>query len=233
MEFKYALSILFSNMGYILKILLWILICVLLVASIGAAILVPIFHVLATETNVMTDIQSIQNDITDLANPESSNNIVTFFKSITLHFSDVLTQIATCPGVLVGLIFTAIFLYLLYNFMIGFSYLPVADIVNKIMSSNLKFGLASNMALNFKKSIKFSLARLVISIPINIVFFGIIFGIATGLFASIKMFAIPILVILTILCYIFRSMIFAGWLPRILFNPDEKLFTSFSKVCHM
>ena len=38
MEFKYSLSLLFSNMGFVLKILLWVVISALIVAAIGAAV---------------------------------------------------------------------------------------------------------------------------------------------------------------------------------------------------
>ena len=47
MEFKYAISLLFSNMGYVLRIFAWVLISMVVTVCVGAAIMVPVFDALA------------------------------------------------------------------------------------------------------------------------------------------------------------------------------------------
>lgn len=227
MEFKYATSILFSNMGYILKILLWILLCVVLTAAIGAAIFIPTWNVAVANTDVMTGVNAIREAANLFMDGQTS--IRTLLDSLASGFSAAVSSIASAPGIMTGIVFTVLFLYLLYSFLMGLSYYPVADIVNKLMSSNLRFGFASNMALNFKAACRFSGAKLLVALPMDVLFVLIIIGLGAGLYSLIKIFALPILLVVGIIMCALRSMMFSGWMPRALFHPGERPFTALTR----
>lgn len=227
MEFKYSLSMLFSNMGYAVKIFLWILICVLITAAIGVAIVLPVWDAINATTDVATHISALEAAIKSVW--DGTNSMRGAFSVGMTEVQNVLADLGSNAGIATGLAFIGVFLYAFYCFWFGLSYYALADIINNIMASNLKFGLASNMALNFKKCVKYSLCRLVITLPIDLVFFTIIASIVFGLFRFIGFFVLPISLVVAILICSLRATLFAGWLPRLLFHPEERVFTAFTR----
>lgn len=227
MEFKYSLSMLFSNMGYAVKIFLWILICVLITAAIGVAIVLPVWDAINATTDVATHISALEEAVKSVW--DGTNSMRGAFSVGMTEVQNVLADLGSNAGIATGLAFIGVFLYAFYCFLFGLSYYALADIINNIMASNLKFGLASNMALNFKKCVKYSLCRLVITLPIDLVFFTIIASIVFGLFRFIGFFVLPISLVVAIVICSLRATLFAGWLPRLLFHPEERVFTAFTR----
>lgn len=229
MEFKYSISILFSNLGYALKILVWILISLLLAFALGAAIILPIW-----KSMNMVSIAYFPGHIDNII--ESVKTVWTGSQTIRAALADVITEgkcflidIVQFPTFAASLSLALIFVYAFYCFVFGLSYFTISDIVNKLMASNYRIGFASNLALNFKKACKYSAARLSISLPIDVIFFAIMASILFGLFEHVGFFVIPILLIVGVLICSLRSLLFAGWLPRMLFHPEEKVYTSFTR----
>lgn len=228
MEFRNALTILFTHIGYVVKILVWILISLIITAAVGVAILIPLWRVFAATTNVEVVGQALLNSLTYVW--RGSVNFRVAIYDIVPQFLAVLRALAQNPGATVGLVFTLILLYSIYSFIMGLSYYTIADIINKLMASNLRFGFASNMALNFKKCCEYSAARLLITLPIDIICVCLGLLIAYGLFSVIKIFVLPVMLVIIILFCSLRALLFSGWLPRVLYHPEERVYTSFSRA---
>lgn len=214
-------------MGYILKILVWVLICVLITAAIGSAILIPIGNSFTAKTEVSAELDGIEQSVEDLVYGRA--NLYDTAVGVRSGFVNLAHILVQHTGTFVGLIFALLFLYLLYSFLIGLGYYPTADIINKIMSSNMRFGFAASMAANFKRACTYSAAKMLICFPLDIIILGVLYGLAVGLFSVIGLFALPILLAVGVLLFSLRAALFAGWLPRLLFNPDEKVYTAFSR----
>ncbi|MDE7372721.1 MAG: hypothetical protein K2N18_01520 [Clostridia bacterium] len=227
MEFRNALTILFSNIGYVVKIMLWIIISMIITAAVGAAIIIPLWRVFAATTDVVALGDILMSTVRSVWDGSVNLRVAVF--SLVPQILDVLRALSTNAGAMTGLVFTGILLYAIYSFLIGMSYFTTADIINKLMASNLRFGFASNMALNFKKSCRFSFSRLLIALPIDLVCFVLGVLLAYGLFTVIKLFTLPIILIIGVMFCTLRSLLFSGWLPRILHHPEERIFTSFSR----
>lgn len=229
MEFKYSISILFSHLSYALKVLLLILISLLLTFALGAAIILPIW-----KSMDMVSIATFPAHLDNIL--VSIKTVWTGSQTIRAALADVIVQgryflidIVQYPTFAASLSCALIFVYAFYCFVFGLSYYTVSDILNKLMASNYKIGFASNLALNFKKACKFSAARLAITLPIDVLFFAIVASILFGLFPHVGFFVIPILLVIGVLICSLRSLLFAGWLPRMLFHPEEKVYTSFTR----
>lgn len=229
MEFKYSISILFSHLSYALKLLLWILISLLLTFALGAAIILPIWKstALLSIVNFPMHLENIVESIKTVWT--GSQTIRAALANVIVEGRAFLADIVQYPSFAVCLSFALIFLYAFYCFVFGLSYYTVSDILNKLMASNYKIGFASNLALNFKKACKFSAARLAITLPIDVLFFAIVASVLFGLFPYIGFFVIPLLLVIGVLICSLRSLLFAGWLPRMLFHPEEKVYTSFTR----
>lgn len=227
MEFKYSLSMLFSNMGYAVKIFLWILICLLITVAIGVAIVLPVWDAISAVTDVSTHINALQDCLKSAWDGTSSMRGA-FTQGMT-EVQNIFADLGSRASIATGLVFIGVFLYAFYCFLFGLSYYALADIINNIMASNLKFGLASNLALNCKKCVKYSLCRLAIALPIDLIFFTIMACIVFGLFRFIGFFVLPIALVVGVVICSLRATLFAGWLPRLLFHPEERVFTAFTR----
>ena len=80
MEFKYSLSLLFSNMGYVIRIFLWVLFAMLVTACIGAAILVPVFDAFAEAPEVAEAASAFMSEINEFL--DDGMSIRTFIESM-------------------------------------------------------------------------------------------------------------------------------------------------------
>ncbi len=228
MEFRNALTILFSNIGYVFKIMLWIIISLIITAAIGAAILIPLWKVFAATTDVSVLVSDLYNTLTSVWNGQV--NLRVAIHDMVPQIVVILRSMSSNPGAMTGFVFTVILLYSIYSFVMGLSYYTIADVINKLMASNLRFGFASNMALNLKKCCKYSFARLLVSLPIDLLCVALGLMIAYGLFSVVGVFTLPIMLVLIVVFCSLRSLLFSGWLPRTLHHPEERIFTSFSRA---
>lgn len=226
MEFKYSVSILFSNLGYAFKILLWIVISLLLTLGIGVAIVVPVWDSLCAVSNAQTYANALRECVRNAWT--GSISIRGALGELIAHAGGLLGEVTSHTGIAVGLAFEFLFLYAFYCFMFGLSYYSLADIINNVMASNMKFGFASNMALNLKKSFKYSLARLTITLPLDIVILAVM-GALLALFKHIGYFVLPIILVVGVVLCSLRATLLSGWLPRLLFHPEEKVYTGFTR----
>ncbi len=227
MELKYAFSILFSNLGQTLKILVWRIISVLITIGFACAVFIPLWHVFEDTTNMLYYSQAINNCVSDFLH--GSLSLASFATGLIAHITSFIVSLGQNAGACAGLAFGTIFIYMGYSFTLGLSYYPVADMVNGKMSSNLKIGFASNMALNFKKAVKYSASRLVVALPIDILIFALTGALTLGLFKLISVGVLPIALVVVVVCITLRSMLFAGWLPRMIYHPEERVFTNFTR----
>lgn len=225
MEFKYSLSLLFSNMGFVLKILLWVVISALIVAAIGAAVLIPTINSLAVGGEVGDAYAVIASDISSLVDGQA--DIATFVRSIITDGKALIDAVLDSQGLLTALIFEAIGLYVLYVFLVGICIYPTAYAANQLMSSNMRIGLAASIAMHLKKAVRYSACNLTVSVPLNAVIVALICLIAFGLWDLIGFFALTLALAFGVFAFSAKSTLLGGWLPRLLFNPDEPVYTAF------
>lgn len=227
MEFKNSVSILFSNIGYVFKLIVWILICVALAVGLGAAILIPIWNTLAATTNAAAHLSVIANWLEQVWT--GALNMRAAAENIVPEVIECFYSLNTNPGALAGLLIGICFVYAFYCFMRGLSFYSLSDIINNLMSQNMRYGLASNMALNLRKNALFSLCRLAVSFPIDIVFIIVFTSVSLVFYQLIGLFTLPIILILSVLFCSLRAILFSGWLPRMLYHPEERIFPAFRR----
>lgn len=227
MEFKYSLSLLFSNMGYAMKIIIWLLICVLITAAIGAAVMIPITDALSTDAAVAAAFDDVSDSVTAFMDGNSS--IRAFVDSFSAGVRALFSAIGASAGLTAALVIAAVLLYALYTFLSGIGYYPVSYVVRHLMSSNMRMGMASSMAMNFRKAVAFSACRTSLAVPLNLAVTALLAGLYAGLHIIIGVFTLPVILAAGVLLFSLRGVLFAGWLPRLLFCPEEKIYTAFAR----
>ncbi len=212
-------------MGYLFKVLVWVLICIIIAGGIGTGLMVPIVRAFRTNDEVATQLNEVVDVIKNMIFARS--NIFEAINELVTTVNALASELLENTGAFVGFVFVSLFVYMLYSFLIGLIFYPTADIINKMMSSSMKFGLASSLAMNFKKAARYSFARCIITLPVDVVIILILYGLFVGLFKGIGLFCLPILLAISIVFISLRSTLFSGWMPRFIFNPKEKVLTSF------
>ena len=225
MEFKNGISILFSNMGYTLKILVWILIALVLTVGVGCAIIIPLGKEIAATTDASMWFSELISKVNDFL--DGSLSVRGLLREGPDCLENVFVSISTNVGATVGLVFGGVFVYAFYCFVFGLAYYPMADVINKLMASNLRMGFASSLVMNLKNATKYSAARLSISLPIDLIFATLMGLIVFGLFQVIYVFVLPIAVIFGIVFTTSRAMLFSGWLPRMIYHPEDRVYVNF------
>ena len=227
MEFKYSLSLLFSNMGYVIRIFVWVLISMLVTACIGAAVLLPVFEALGEAPAVAAAFEGFAAEINAFL--DGGISIRAFVESIASAIGTLVSAVIAERGLCAALAFVLIFLYALYSFLVSLSYYPTAYSVKQLMSSNMRIGLPSSMALNFKQSVKFAACRISVAVPIDIGLIILAALLVWGLYTAIGFFAFPVMLLLEVVVVALRSCFFAGWLPRLLFVEGEDMYAAFGR----
>lgn len=227
MEFKYSLSILFSHMGYVLKVMLWIVICLLIVGALGAGLMIPICRWITSTVDIGSEIEIVKSAFSSVWNGEL--NMRGASTQFVPAISGMLKTLCASSAQAAAFFIALIFLYALLVFLVGLTFYSTADIINNLMSANMRYGFASNLALNFRKNVRFSLCKLAVTLPLDVGFFVIFVAIVLSLYSVIGAFTVPILFALTVLFLSLRTLMFSGWLPRLLYHPDERVFTAFAR----
>lgn len=227
MEFKYSISIFFSHMGYIFKIFLWWIISLLVTVAVGAAIFVPLYYIsdATTQANVYL-VQFVEilraTFIGDVSMRKAAQCSLPIIISLVKALGD---NVAVATGVVFG----GIFVYMVYSFMIGISQYSISHIINNIMNSNLRLGFASSLILHLRKSTMYSLARVFVCLPIDLLIAAVFLALLLGVSSLIGFFVLPIILLFLIASVSLRATALAGWLPRMLYHPDEKVYTSLTR----
>ncbi|HKL94073.1 MAG TPA: hypothetical protein VJZ69_02175 [Clostridia bacterium] len=220
MEFKQSTSILFSNLGLVFKLLLYVLIVTLIFVSLSSAIIIPVFRQITATESMDLLLSRTSGHIQGFLVGELS--IISTYDLLVIDVKAIVNNFLSSEGTIAIVCIGMLLIYMFYKFLSALSFIPTSDILNNFMSSNLRYGFLSNYAYNMRRSLKYALWKVLISVPIDIIIVAILGGVFIGLWQIIKFLALPIIVVLGIALFSFRQAIFAGWIPRILFNPEEK-----------
>ena len=227
MELKHSVSFMIGNMGYLGKIFIWMLVCTLVVGGLAAAIYIPSGSALAKNEEILVEIDHINVVVSQYLQDEIS--LYEGVEDIEQHIVKIVNVLLSNAGAMAGFIIAAICLYCLYLFLTGISHYTIGYITNELMTSNTKYGFVAAMLKNIKTACRFSACKMLISCPLDLSIIAVICATGFGLLKVIGFPALAIALILGVSLFSLRAMLYAGWIPRILFNPEEKMFAALSR----
>ncbi|MBO5777430.1 MAG: hypothetical protein J6R34_03180, partial [Clostridia bacterium] len=214
-------------MGYLGKIFIWMLVCTLVVGGLAAAIYIPSGSALAKNEEILVEIDHINVVVSQYLQDEIS--LYEGVEDIEQHIVKIVNVLLSNAGAMAGFIIAAICLYCLYLFLTGISHYTIGYITNELMTSNTKYGFVAAMLKNIKTACRFSACKMLISCPLDLSIIAVICATGFGLLKVIGFPALAIALILGVCLFSLRAMLYAGWIPRILFNPEEKMFAALSR----
>jgi len=225
MNAKNSIKIAASEYNLIFKILLYDLIVYLVIFATAAAILAPGISILAGKVAGLQILENINAVISEIL--AGSVNIADKVDAMYASFDALGVIIKESYWVLneVYVIGTAAFFVL--RFLINLRTIPVSGVINAKMSSNTKYGFSSNLISNLGKSAKFSLALLVVQLPVDIILAVFTFLIVGPLFNVFGILA-PILIVTMIIALVsFKDALLFEWVPSIVVD-NSRTWKSFN-----
>ncbi len=225
MNIKNSLKIAANEYNLIFKILLFDFIAYFVIFSIAAAFIAPDAVELANEINdvqIFERIKTVIDSILAGGSTEEAGRAVTEGFDRILEIFDENSWLLTKTYIIMAVV------YLFLRFLLNLRSIPVADILNSRMSSNTKFGFTSNLISNIGKSTKFSLALVVVQLPVDILIFTVLYLFIGPLFGVFGIFALPLCFILVICLVAFKDTLTFCWIPSIVVD-NKKIWSSFAE----
>lgn len=214
MSFKHSLSILTSRFSITYKLLVFVLIVTFLFSVLTVCALYPTLADLRNNMNELALGDAIGNYVREALKGEPELQAQAY-ENLSSKF-DQAGDIIRNNSLQINLsIVWLVLIYLLYVVFFSWGQYCVSDVINHHMSSNSKFGFSSNLIVNFKKAMRYSLLYTAITIGFMIVVallfwlsFATLFKVAPviGLASAVGIFVLAMAV---------RRALLFGWIPAI------------------
>lgn len=212
MSFKHSLSILTSRFSITYKLLVFVLIVTFLFSVLTVCALYPTLADLRNNMNELALGDAIGNYVREALKGEPELQAQAY-ENLSSKF-DQAGDIIRNNSLQINLsIVWLVLIYLLYVVFFSWGQYCVSDVINHHMSSNSKFGFSSNLIVNFKKAMRYSLLYTAITIGFMIVVallfwlsFATLFKVAPvlGLASAVGIFVLAMAV---------RRALLFGWIP--------------------
>ena len=205
MGFVNAVKIALSKISVAFKVLFYDIIIGGIIVAICAGVLAPQFEVMVEALDGSTShfVASFLDYISG-----NSSALTTYFDDLGKVFQAISTNFDIAFIVVLGM-------SLVLRFLINLRNIPVCDIVDFHMTEGSNHYFLSNYIRNIGRSAKYSLLRLVLSIPFDAVILVTIYFVVGQLFVWLG-FAAPFVIILFLVAiFALRQTVFYFWLPLI------------------
>lgn len=212
MSFKHSLSILTSRFSITYKLLVFLIVITFLFSVLTVCAIYPTLAGLRNNMHELDLGNAIRTYVHEAlqGNPDKQAEA---YDMLSAKFEQA-SEIVRNNSVQINLsIVWLVILYLLYVVFFSWGQYCVSDVINHHMSSNSKFGFSSNLIVNFKKAMRYSLMYTAITIGFMIVVallyllsFATLFKVApmVGLFSAVAIFVVAMAV---------RRALLFGWIP--------------------
>ncbi len=209
MSFKNAFKLLLSKFSYIWNILLYILLMLVVLVSLGLTFILPVYHAFENAgIGVM-----ISGTIADFLDGASIHSVMESVREIWRSVKEIVKfqpSIASNTALFVVLVLT-----IAYRFILGLYELPIVAVIQGFMSDNARYGYSSYFVSYLGKSAKFSLIKMVFMTLYDMVMTLSVYGIAR-LVSKAGIIFVPFAVTLVyIITLSFRFSLIATWSPSV------------------
>lgn len=205
MSFKNAFKNLIAHFGIVWTVLLYLIICTAIIVGLSLPFILPIARAFEN-AGVFT---GIGNAFTVFMGDGGWNG---FWDSLFDVYRDVVGVFQSNSRVasltMMFFIFVAV---VAFRFFFGLYEIPLATVLDGRMSCNANYGFGGKFISTLGVSVRFSLAKMPITIAVDGITFGIIYGFAKLIGVSV---ALPFIIILVVIIMrAFRSSLMSCWAP--------------------
>ena len=212
MSFKHSLSILTSRFSITYKLLVFLIVITFLFSVLTVCAVYPTLSDLRNNMNELDLGNAVKGYVREAlqGNPEKQAEA---YEMLSAKF-DQATEIVRNNSLQINLsIVWLVLIYLLYVVFFSWGQYCVSDVINHHMSSNSKFGFSSNLIVNFKKAMRYSLLYTAITIGFMIVVALLYWLSFATLFKVAPLIGLASAVAIFVFAMALRRALLFGWIP--------------------
>jgi len=213
MYIKYSMSVLMSHLTIIFKTLIFIIIVALIIAAVGAGMLLPAYNKMKDLIIETGAFDSIGRAFTDIA---AGGDIPAAVEQIRAGLIDLRDTVVNNANTLWLSYFLLSILALAANFLIATLYLPLADNVDKYISSRHDGYLLQEYFLMMKKSLPFALLYSLINTILSVLIVWLAILVMFALKSVVNLLTVNMIAFMVITLYSLKASLLCDWIPNIL-----------------
>ena len=212
MSFKHSLSILTSRFSITYKLLAFILIITFLFSVLMVCAIYPTLSGLRNSVNELGLSNAIKDYLREAlrGEPEAQAQAYEVLSSKFDAAADAIQKNSLQINLSVVWL---VLIYLLYVVFFSWGQYCVSDVINHHMNSNSKFGFSSNLAVNFKKAMRYSLLYTAITIGFMAVVALLYWLSFVTLFKIAPIVGLGSAVVIFVVALALRRALLFGWVP--------------------
>lgn len=212
MSFINAIKLALSRSGLMVKILLYDIIVLVVIAGVCAGVLISEVNYVADQIGQLDLVTKLSEGIKDYI----SGTNISLGESLEQFYGASSEAIEMISANVFDTAYITIAVALVVSrFLFSLRTLPTYDIMNCYMEEGANYFFMNNFIRNFSKSAKFASLQTLFSLPFDILIFGLGYFLAGFIFSTLGIFA-PFVVIILLVCLIaFRYTLFFFWAPLV------------------
>lgn len=212
MSFKHSLSILTSRFSITYKLLAFILIITFLFSVLMVCAIYPTLSGLRNSVNELGLSNAIKDYVREALRGEPEAQAQTY-EVLSSKFDAAADAIQKNSLQINLSVVWLVLIYLLYVVFFSWGQYCVSDVINHHMNSNSKFGFSSNLAVNFKKAMRYSLLYTAITIGFMAVVALLYWLSFVTLFKIAPIVGLGSAVVIFVVALALRRALLFGWVP--------------------
>ena len=213
MSFKHSLSILTSRFSITYKLLAFILIVTFLFSVLMVSVIYPTLAGLRNSINELDLDVAVRHYIEQALKGDDPGLQSQAYEQLSSKLDQAAEIVRnSSTEISLAIVLTAV-LYLFYVVFFSWGQYCVSDVINHHMSSNSKFGFSSNLAVNFKKAMRYSLLYTAITIGFMAVVALLYWLSFVTLFKIAPIVGLGSAVVIFVVALALRRALLFGWVP--------------------
>ncbi len=221
MEIRSSINILFSKFNVNYRVFLYLFVVTVIVLAIAVSAIVPMFNEVFKNPVTMERFGEVTNTFVEfLRGQEPFSAVVGSGKVLYRTVIDLMNATNATAVFWVTVIIVTFFIRLAMSF----CYPAISDVISSFMSSNMTYGLMSNILKNFSICAKYAFFHTILTMVTDFAIFFAIYGTVKLFLPLIGVFAFSIGLCLAVVLVALRLTFSSGVIPEMIVGGEKKYF---------
>ena len=221
MEIRSSINILLSKFNVNYRVFLYLFVVTAIVLAIAVSVTVPVFNEVIKNPMTMERFGEVTNTFVEfLRGQEPFSAVVGSGKVLYRTVIDLMNATNATAVFWVTVIIVTFFIRLAMSF----CYPAISDVISSFMSSNMSYGLMSNILKNFSICAKYAFFHTMLTMVTDFAIFFAIYGIVKLFLPLIGVFAFSIGLCVAVVLVALRLTFSSGVIPEMIVGGEKKYF---------
>lgn len=221
MEVRSAINILFSKFNINYRVFLYLFVVTAIVIAIAASAVMPTFNEVIKNPETTESFTAVTNTFADYLRGQTTfSQVIASGKTFYHTVIDLMNATNATAAFWVTVVVVSFFIRLAMSF----CYPAISDVISNFMSSNMSYGLLSNILKNFSLCAKYAFFHTIITMVTDIAIFFAIYGVIKLFFPIIGVFAFALALVCAVVLIALRLTFSSGVIPEMVVGGEKKYF---------